>query len=98
MTDEELVKLAREWSENDLPKPPFYSTGLLILAMADRIEELERKNAEMNKLYGEVKEGLEAKLAKAMELLRFISQMHGYTSRQLSDLARTKLAELEGGE
>jgi predicted house-cleaning noncanonical NTP pyrophosphatase (MazG superfamily) len=65
---------------------------------ADRIEELERKNAEMNKLYGEVKEGLEAKLAKAMELLRFISQMHGYTSRQLSDLARTKLAELEGGE
>jgi hypothetical protein len=43
MTDEELVKLAREWSENDLPKPPFYSTGLLILAMADRIEELEDK-------------------------------------------------------
>jgi hypothetical protein len=41
MTDEELVKLAREWSENGPPTPPFYSTGLLILAMADRIEALK---------------------------------------------------------
>ena len=43
MTDEELVKLAREWNENGPPTPPFYSTGLLILAMADRIEYLEKK-------------------------------------------------------
>ena len=43
MTGEELVKLAREWDENGPPTPPFYSTGLLILAMADHIEELEDK-------------------------------------------------------
>jgi len=40
-------------------------------------------------------EELEDRLTKAVEALRFISQMHGYTSRQLSDLARTTLAELE---
>jgi hypothetical protein len=43
-------------------------------------------------------EAAEAKLTKAMGSLRLISQMHGYTSRQLSDLARAALAELEGGE
>ena len=58
---------------------------------------MTQHNAYMFNLEADL-EMLESKLAKAMEVLRFISQMHGYTSRQLSDLARGVLAELEGGE
>jgi multidrug resistance efflux pump len=66
----------------------------------DRIEQLEENNKELTMqllaAHGQAADALD-KLAKTVEALRFISQMHGYTSRQLSDLARTKLAELEGG-
>jgi len=68
-------------------------------AAADHIEKLEGQcvvYAKWDRTRVDYINDLEAKLAKAMEGLRFISQMHGYTSRQLSDLARTALAELEG--
>ena len=71
--------------------------------LADRIEQLERERDEWiahakDAIWSDSEELklAEAKLAKAIEALRFISQMHGYTSRQLSDLARAVLAELEG--
>ena len=68
---------------------------------ADRIEQLERERdeAQINHAAWKLEaEATQANLAKAMEALRLISQMHGYTSRQLSDLARAALAELGGGE
>jgi hypothetical protein len=56
------------------------------------IEELELELYEMNELYGSVKDGLEEKLAKAMEALR------SYTKTSVGFLAKEMLAELEGKE
>lgn len=81
-------------------------------AAADRIEELvkERDDAEQREItkievnhqrvvsYLTRVKAAEAKLAKAVEALNLISQMHGYTSRQLSNKARAVLAELEKTE
>lgn len=91
MTDEELVKLAREWNENGPPTPPFYSTGLLILAMADRIEALTKELDEANKRGDAWRfraDIAEVKLAKAMEGLR-------WSKLNQSD-ARVIIAEIEG--
>ena len=46
---DDLVKLAREWDENGPPQAPFYSTGGLIAAMADCLEELEAENEKLRK-------------------------------------------------
>ena len=46
---DDLVKLARKWDEKDPPQAPFYATGVLIAAMADRIEELEAENKKLHK-------------------------------------------------
>ena len=76
------------------------------------IEELELELYEMNELYGSVKDGLEEKLATAMEALREITGRHipdcpasfggdelEWAVRQHTALratARTTLTELEG--
>jgi len=50
-----------------------YGTGSKTPSEAiTRIEELELELYEMNELYGSVKDGLEEKLAKAVEALRFL--------------------------
>jgi hypothetical protein len=43
---------------------------------ADRIEDLELELYDMNALYGQVKDGLEAKLAKALGVLRNIRELN----------------------
>ena len=67
MTDD-LAKLAREWREDGSPQEPFYATGHLIDAMADRIEELElavRYEADLAQQALDARKELAAKLAKA---------------------------------
>jgi hypothetical protein len=74
-----------------------YGTGSKTpLEAINRIEELELELYEMNELYGSVKEGLEEKLAKVMEVLRDIRDDGNdvYSWRK----AREVLAELEGKE
>ena len=58
---------------------------------ADYIKQLEREIDEINVLAGAVKDAAEAKLAKAMETLRFYADGLG-----MPGLARAALAELEG--
>jgi hypothetical protein len=62
------------------------------------IEELELELYEMNELYGAVKDGLEEKLAKAMEALRLIASYDIGVLRGLAYIANTALAELEAKE
>jgi predicted nucleic acid-binding Zn-ribbon protein len=50
----------------------------LISTLRSRIEDLELELYDMNALYGQVKDGLEAKLAKAMKALRlYVSKEKG---------------------
>lgn len=66
---------------------------------ADRIEELELELYEMNELYGAVKDGLEEKLATAMEALREIycnGDAIGLNPQWVVNAAGKVLAELEG--
>jgi hypothetical protein len=58
-----------------------------------RIEELELELYDMNALYGQVKDGLEAKLAKAVE---FIEEVRRNGDTRLASMAIAVLAELEG--
>mgnify|MGYP000432273177 CR=1 FL=1 len=57
------------------------------------IEELELELYEMNELYGSVKDGLEEKLAKAVEALRYIRDEDSGLYPSIK--ARAVLAELE---
>lgn len=104
MTDD-LVKFLRTSTSSAYNK----TAADRIEQLAATCEELERRNAEMNLLYGEVKDGLEAKLAKAVEALREIGAAApargagGWGQDVLRGLvnligtkARATLAELEG--
>lgn len=84
-----------------------YGTGSKTpLEAIDRIEELELELYEMNALYGVVKEGLEEKLAKAVEALREWDALiqHQYTGSRdamyvmsyIGQHTADLLAELEG--
>jgi hypothetical protein len=92
MTDEELVKLAREWSENGPPTPPFYSTGLLILAMADRIEALTEQLEQLVAIN-------EAARADAKEAEAYAEELQGDLTELCRQLiaAEDKLAKAMGG-
>lgn len=106
MTDEELIIALRSIDHMNVDdcflQSHFYSKA------ADRIEQLVKEGNETHKeamswieKWGDALKGkreAEAKLAKVVEALSLISQMHGYTSRQLSDIARAVLAELEKAE
>lgn len=68
---DDLVKLARKWDEK---QAPFYATGVLIAAMADRIEELEAKVAKARvegfwagRSCGESKKAIDTALAKLLK-------------------------------
>jgi len=66
---------------------------------ADCIEKLELELYEMNELYGSVKDGLEEKLAKAMEMGNSMASF--IRSHYIPSVAadwEEMLAELEGGE
>ena len=47
MNTDDLVKLARNWKEDGPPTPPFFSTGRMIEALANRIETLKARVAEL---------------------------------------------------
>ena len=101
MTDQELVKRPFDEEFDTMMEVQRNPTGawMAIQEQANRIEELEKRcslYARADRLFVEEINDLEAKLTKAVEALRLISQMHGYTSRQLSNIARAVLAELEG--
>jgi len=78
----------------------------LLRDQAGYIEELEKISNGFSNLWAEEAtakqvafgriEELKAKLAKAMDVLRFISQMKGYDLVFFTALARAELAELEG--
>jgi predicted nucleic acid-binding Zn-ribbon protein len=113
MTDEELVKLLRDFADDGYAD--------LSIAAADRIEalteqlEAARADAKEAEAYAEelardlVKsdndiDDLKAKLAKAVEALKVISQFNSTTSSsmnvyaiwKMADRARATLAEIEG--
>lgn len=101
MTD--LINRLRDLGDHAAFEPHMHHVA------ADRIEELERKNAEMNLLYSEVKDGLEAKLANAVgSIKQAIKLWEGptYGDREYKldnaydgfELLCTTLAELEGKE
>jgi hypothetical protein len=96
ISDEDLIEELRSVDQADVTDC-FLSSPYFIKA-ADRIEKLVESIKNLLHLWATVavnREVSEGKLEKAVEALNLISQMHGYTSRQLSDIARSVLAELE---
>lgn len=71
----------------------------LISTLTARIEDLELELYDMNALYGQVKDGLEAKLAKAVEALRKLDRRNDSLdtfNSAVHEIVSTTLAELEG--
>ena len=71
----------------------------LISTLRARIEDLELELYDMNALYGQVKDSLEAKLAKAVEALRKLDRRNDCLDtfdNAVHEIVCAGLAELEG--
>ena len=88
-----LSRVTKDYDQEHMTSADYEMIPAVTKLAEDRIEELERELCDMNALYGQVKDGLEAKLAKAVEVLQLYAG--GVTS---AVYARTVLAELEDWE
>ena len=103
-----MTELIKRLREADSYNKKYYALDPLHQEAADRIEELEAKlatcekyrdaYAECDRIGAQAVRDLEAKLTKAVEVLRHIFDLTDDSDNMVADMAREALAELEKTE